>query len=343
MLAHLANPWILARMVLGVCAAALATVAAIGSLRVLSGYRSNAPPDERTLALERQSELVATALSVAFTLELLAAVLTVLASDRLAGSIRGAMCAFGVFGSNRWGSVALRASIFASAGCTAWLATRRVDVRLRRGSLVRMLAALALVVTVLVYADLATSAAYFFGLDMNVVASCCSVFVDTSRVGAEVALDAHARTRELVIAAALVLAALTSGVALARRASGTTGFATGVLGVAAGVLALRAVTNVVAPYVYESPAHQCPYCLLHAQAAPPGPVLLASLGVAFMLGVASLAVVALLRRPGARTAATDVLARIGRASAVAWSVVLVSALWPIAQYRLASGTFDLFR
>src|SRR4051812_48660132 len=103
MLMHLANPWILARLALGLAAALLATVAAVGAVGIFARYRDDAAPDERALALERRSELLATTLTLAFTLELGAALLTVLASDRLAGSIRGAMCAFGVFGSSPWG------------------------------------------------------------------------------------------------------------------------------------------------------------------------------------------------------------------------------------------------
>ena len=97
MLTHLANPWILARMVLGVAACALAATAGFGAVGVFLRYNASGPPDERTLVLERRSELVAVTLQVAFVLELAASVLTIVAADRMAGSIRGAMCAFGVF------------------------------------------------------------------------------------------------------------------------------------------------------------------------------------------------------------------------------------------------------
>src|SRR4051812_5996483 len=116
-MAHFANPWILARTVLGLLATLLSVVAALGAMRIFVRYRAGGAPDERTLELERQSELLGTVLTVAFTLEIFAALFTVIASDQLSGSIRGAMCAFGVFGSNAWGGRALGASIAASAAC----------------------------------------------------------------------------------------------------------------------------------------------------------------------------------------------------------------------------------
>ncbi len=341
--AHLANPWILARITLGLLATALSLVAAVSAARIFVRYRSTGAPDERTLELERQSELLGTVLSVAFTLEIFAAVFTVVASDRLAGSIRGAMCAFGVFGSNRWGARALAASIGASAACAAWLGTRSVDVRLRRGSLVRSLAGLALVVTGFVLADAWSSVKYFFGLDLDVVATCCSVFVDTARVGGEVGRETRARFLELAIAGTTALAAVTAGIMLARRASPARGIASAVLGVGGAALAMRVATDVIAPYVYETPNHRCPYCLLHASAAPAGPALLAGIALAFLTGVAALAVLPHLRRAGARAAALDVLERLGRWQVVAWVVVLIAGAWPILRYGLETGTFQLFR
>jgi hypothetical protein len=343
MLAHLANPWILARLALGAGAAVLAAIAAVAAVGVLRFYRTEAPADERTLTLERRSELMATTLSLAFGLQIAAATLTVLASDRLAGSIRGAMCAFGVVGSSRWGARAVQLSLVSAMACAAWLATRRVDVRLQRGSLVRSLAALALVVTALLGADLAASAAYFLGLDLDVVATCCSVFVDAPSAGRGAIGDAGARTWSLVGGAAAAGLALGAGVLLARRATIGRGLAVAALGLVGGVVTLRAVTDVVAPYVYEAPNHRCAYCLLRHESAPAGPVLLAALLLAELCGAGAFAVVPLVRKRGAQRAALDVLERIGRASAVAWALVLVAGAYPIVRYALSTGTLRLFR
>ena len=115
------------------------------------------------------------------------------------------------------------------------------------------------------------------------------------------------------------------------------------LGVAGGALALRAVTDVVAPYVYETPDHRCPYCLLHGEAAPAGPIVLAGVAIAFLTGVAALAVLFQTRREGARVAAFEVLRKIGAMQAAAWSAVLVAGAYPIVRYGLVSGTWQLFR
>lgn len=342
-MSHLANPWILARLVLGVLATLLSVAAGVGAVRILLRYRAEGAPDERTLELERQSELIGTVLSVAFTLEIFAAVFTVIASDRLSGSIRGAMCAFGVFGSNPWGARALAGSIAGASACAAWLGTRSIDSRLRRGSLVRSLAGLALLVSACVAADTWASVRYFFGLDLDVVATCCSVFVDSTSANGGVIGHAGERYLELAIAGGAAAIAVFAGVMLARKASAPRGVLMSILGVAGGAFALRAVTDVIAPYVYETPNHQCPYCLLHGDAAPAGPLLLAGIAVAFLTGVATLAVLPQMRRAGAQNAAREVLERLGRMQAVAWAVVLVAGAYPVLRYGVVAGTWELFR
>jgi len=344
MLPHLANPWILARIVLGIVVAALAWVSAAGALRILAQYRDSAYADERTLQLEQQSELLATVLSVAFALQLVASVFTVLLSDRLAGSIRGAMCAYGVFGSNAWGATALGASLLAAVGSTAWLAIRRVDVRLRRGSLVRTLAGGSLAVTALVTWDLAATLRYLFGLDLEVVATCCSVFVDrtgTAERGSSAALTTllgQLGPASLAGVCALLLAAWAW-----RRTSALSSFAMGTVGLAAAWLAWSPIVSVIAPYVYETPDHRCPYCLLHREAWPAGPLVLGAWFVALLLSSAAIAVSAQFARPGARSAASDVVRRLAFSSVCAWLVLGVAGAAPALRYRWISGTFDLFR
>lgn len=337
----LSHPWILARLITGLVAVALATAAAVGAARIFLHYHADAPPDERTLALERQSELVATTLTLAFTVQLFAALLTVLTADRLAGSLRGAMCAYGVLHSHRWGTAALLSSLAAAAGCTAWLATRRVDIRLRRGSLVRTLAGLALGVTGLSYIDLFVNSRFFLGLDFDIVASCCSVFVDSPANSTNG--DAKSRTIELIAAGFGTVAALVTGAMLARRPTGRRGVVAGAMGLGGGYIALRAVIDVVAPYAYESPYHRCPYCLLHLDVGIAGPILLGALSVGVLSSVAALAVVPLLNRPGARAAALQVLARIGWIQSGSWAVAIVTGAWPMVRYAMVTGTFQLFR
>ncbi len=343
MFAHLASTWILSRILLGFAASAIAAIGAFGALTILRAYRAEGPSDERTLLLERRSELVSTALQLALGLQLAAALMTVVVSDRLAPSIRGAMCAFGVVGSNVWGARALGTSLVAASVCVAWLTTYRVDTRLRRGSLVRTLSWGALAATCAVFADAIASANYLLRLDLGVVATCCTVFVDAAHGSATDLADGHGRLREIGMAAVATVAGIVASIALARRASAGRGLLAGAIGLVGAALSLRAVVDVVAPYAYERPSHRCAYCLLRGEGGAAGVLLLVGLAIAFLCGVAALAVVPLLRREGARNATLSVLSKLGRTSALAWILVAVAGAWPILHYRVVSGTFDLFR
>ena len=315
----------------------------MGAVGALAGYRATAAPDERTLALERRSELVAAALSAAFTAELAAAVLTVLAAHGLAGSIRGAMCAYGVVASSRWGHPALAASLAASVGCAAWLGVHRVDARLPQGSLVRLTSALALGVVPLVLLDTLVGARFLTGLDLDAAATCCSVALDARSAGS----GPGGGTAPVVVAVTGItaaLAALGAAVALARRPSGGRALSLALLTPAAAWAAVRAAADVVSPYTWELPQHRCVYCLLRPEAAPAGPLLWAALAAATLSGAAVWGVAPVLRRGAvARRAAAEVLGEIGRVSAVAWAVALAAGLWPVVHYAWAYGTLALWR
>lgn len=334
------QPWVLARLLLGATALLLAVVASAGAARVLSGWHLEAPADARTLRLEREGELLGALLDAAFALALLGSLLTVVAADRLAPSLRGAMCAYGVVHTGSGGAQALTVSLLAALGCAAWRGARAVDLRLPRGTLLRPLAAGALGLTALLAFDLTLSGRFLLGLDFTVVASCCTRVVDAAR---QETGDGAAPWRTLALALASGLLAMLSHARLWRNPSALAGLLAGALGLLAAGLSGAALSRVAAPFVFETPAHPCAYCLLHSEAQPLGLALLLAWSAAGLTAARTLGVAWAARREGARKTAEALLREESPRGALLWAVTLGALLAPLARYATLTGGLGLFR
>src|SRR6187549_3460590 len=99
---NLLEPWVLLRIVAGLVAFLLFARGALTARRVLRRF-DVARATEGQLALEKQMELASTFVRVGAVVEVLVLLLSALGADRLSRGVRGAMCAYGVFGANEWG------------------------------------------------------------------------------------------------------------------------------------------------------------------------------------------------------------------------------------------------
>lgn len=179
---NLLEPWVLLRMVAGLVA--LLLCAAATARKVLRHFDVQRAT-EGQLALERQLELAATFVRVGAVVQVLALVLSVLGADRMSRAVRGAMCAYGVFGANAWGfrSLAATGLVALVAGVVAQVYA--FDARVRSLDLARPLARLTLVMAPLAAVDLALAGEFLLRLDLTAVASCCSVQLDPVAAGGE--------------------------------------------------------------------------------------------------------------------------------------------------------------
>ena len=356
LLANLANPWLLSRLLASIASIALGVYALVVAVRVMrvlpAGARGVALLErsgERVLAVERRAELVAALVQVGLAVAVTNLVLLVLAGDRLSASIRGAMCAYGVFGSSDWGFRALGASIAAALACATWLALHRFDLALERPLLVRTKFAALLVVVPLVVLDGGLFAAFALDLDFQVVASCCSVALDDAAAGYSAMQSAPLREGAALVAAAI--AALAATAALLARRGAAFSWAASALGVGAAVAAIPAILWFVAPHAYETPHHICPFCLFRPEAGGLGFPLFGAIFVG-LAGALSLGVTELAARKARRLGATlspDLAAtiatsrrRLGAFTAVAWASALVLAVLPVARYAFVTGGASLF-
>lgn len=341
MIRNLLDPWILSRLVMGISVSVLLAHAVHVALQVLRHWRVG-ETGEGQVALERRAELVATIVQTALVIAIGSLALTVLVADRLTGSIRGAMCAWGVLSSVDGGFTAVGTSALAAAACALWVILHRLDVRLRLPRLTRAKFLALFVVAPIVWLDLLATGRFALGLDFSVVASCCSTTLDSGGAALGAAGVGHARTALALAALASAVAAI-GGAAWTNRAPRTAAaWTTAVSSLVAFALSLPAVLYYVAPHVYETPRHLCPFCLLRSDVGGIGWFLFAAIFLGTVLG-AGLGVVEAARRASGDSEETSAFERsLARWVAAAWTTALVVAIYPVARFAIQSHGASLF-
>ncbi len=335
------NLWLLARVLQTAVAAALCVAGGILGFQVARRWRPG-QSSEAQLALERQAELAASVLQVALLLEILGLGLAVFVADHLVGSIRGAMCAFGVLASAPMGFPSLLASALTALVCGWWVVLHRFDLRLEAPVLTRRKFLALLPVAAFAVADLGLALAFAWQLDFKVIASCCSVWVDAAVV------QHHAGARLLAPGPAAVLglaAVVVAGGVSARtwrRPTRGAALGAGAGSAVASVAVWPAILTVVAPHILGTPTHLCPFCLLHAQGGGLGWPLFGALLLASING-AGLGLIELQRPAVAEPASLEAMERtLGGWAALAWLAVLVCGAVPVARYWLQAGGVTVF-
>jgi hypothetical protein len=341
MFTNFLNLWILARVIQAGVATALCVIGVVLGLRIARDWTPG-QSSERQLALERQAELVASVMQVTLILEVLGLGLSLFVTDHLVGGIRGAMCAFGVLASTSTGFHGLFVSILTAMACGLWVVLHRFDLRIETPVLTRRKFAWLVPVGILAATDFALLIAFAWQLDFEVVASCCSVWVDAAVVNAQAGQWMLSPIwAGLIGFVAASFAAMTSAAAgrWEGRAIALTACGASVL---ACVAAIPAVLGVVAPHVLGTPTHFCPFCLFHSQGGGLGWPLFSSIFVGSVTGI-GLGVVELNR--GALEDVQPVIEMrriLGRWSAAAWLVALGCGAFPVARYWLQSGGATVF-
>ncbi len=336
---NLFQPWILLRLASAITIAVLFVRASTTGLRVVRHF-DVARSSEGQLALERRLELAATYARVAAIAAAFDLALGVLTADRLSQSLRGAMCAYGVFGASPYGMLALGLSIGLALAGGLLAQLHAFDARLPRLDLAKPLAALTLVVAPLAIAHAAAAALFLLDLDLTATASCCSLELD----GPEGALGALStgtpRAGISALGAGVVLVAAIAAVLVARRPTrGKLGLAAAVA-LAAGVLGSAAVVLGVAPHAFEAPHHLCPFCLLRFDVHGIGYALFGAIYLALVWSLGA-GVSGLAARAQSPTLERFTRERLRR-SAIAWAVALLLGAAPVLRYAWVTGGTFLF-
>jgi hypothetical protein len=342
---NLLHPTLLARVLAGVAALALTGRAALVGARVLRSPRHPGDaaegPSEDAIALERRAELAATLVQAAMVFQLINAVLSVVAADRLSASVQGAMCAFGVLDLGASGFLMLGVTAASALACALWLAIHRYDLRLPAATLSGLKWRALFAVAPLLALDLALTLRFALSLDLSVVASCCA-----SQLDPELAASLGARVALPKVAFGVSLGGALGCALLAWRMQRHEGRGLSALlaagAVAVGVSSVPAIMGFVAPHAYGSPVHTCPFCLLHADVWGVGWPLFAALFAGVALGLIP-GLVALLSRVSGEHAHARALSRdAARFAGYAFASLFVLELAPVVHYLVQSGGVSVF-
>ena len=337
---NLLEPWVLLRLVAGLVACLLFARGAMTAQKVLRHFDVKRAT-EGQLALEKQIELGATFVRIGAVVQVLALVLSALGADRMSRGVRGAMCAYGVFGANEWGfrSLAVTGGVALFAAVIAQVYA--FDSRVRALDLARPLAVMTLVVFPMSVMDLACAAEFLGKLDLTVVSSCCSVQLDPVAAAGE----GFATGPRLLATALAVLGTCASiGAAVLAWRSPTKArvMAAAVITLVSLPAALAASVLEVAPHAFEVPHHVCPFCLLRSDVLAIGYPLYGALFLAATWGIGAGVSAVLARGAAARDALAPFARQVLRRGAIAWALALIIAIAPIARFAIVSGGASLF-
>jgi hypothetical protein len=336
---NLLEPWVLLRLAAGLVALVLFGRAAHTSQKVLRHFDVRRAT-EGQLALEKQIDLAATFSRVAAVAQALGLVLTAGAADRLSHGVRGAMCAYGVFGAHPSGFRALGATAIVALAAAIVTQLYAFDARVRSLDLARPIALVTCAMAPLAAIDFMLTAEFFLGIDLSVVASCCSVQLDAVMPGGE----PHANgPRVLLTAIAIIgaLASITVALFAARSPKRPRVIAAGIVSLLTLPAALAASVLEVAPHAFEVPTHRCPFCLLKTDVLGMGYPLFGALFLA-VAWAGGAALSAALSRPSASGALDLFAPRRLRLGAAAWAIALAVGAAPVARFALVTNGASLF-
>lgn len=258
----LITPAIVALQILALCVISALVLASGVAWRIMRYWDINSG-SALQIRLERQTYLISTLLGFAMGAELLSLLLFVQTAEHISSQFVGAMCATGVLNINRFGFPTLLLKLALCFLAVLWLALHWVDskgydyplVRVKYGLLLLFIAPLAL-------AEGMIQSAFFLGLNPEVITSCCGSMFSSESQGVAAQLAGWSVRPALILFYGTGLLLLLIGLGLRRSLQLAWLFAaTSVLGF---VIAIAAIISFISLYVYESPQHHCPFCLLKA-------------------------------------------------------------------------------
>ena len=327
----LLHPPVLALLLISVLVAAGLVLATPFALRVVRRW-DLASGSEAQVRLERGTYLVSTGVALVLLAQTLSLGLFVFVAEGLSTQITGAMCATGTLNANAFGFPTLALKVLLFFGAAAWLAVDRLDREGVDYPLVRGKYALLLALTPLALAEATLQLLYFALLSPEVITSCCgSLF---SAEGAGVAAEVAALPAAPAMVAFYLAGALVVVLAARTWRSARGGVALGVAAALAFAVALAGVVSFVSVYVYESPHHHCPLCLLKGGYDYLGYPLYGVLFAGTACALAAAVSGPFARIPSLAQAAPPRASRCAGAAAVLLGVFYLLATWAVLRSNL---------
>lgn len=264
----LLNSWSITLVVISAAALFLSGGTVRTAIRILWHWDIEADT-ARQIQLEYETWLSALLMEYGMVLQLVSLLLLVLAADRYAQVLIGAMCATGAFLANDYGVPLLLVKIVGIFLYGFWIVLHRLDMSSEFLPLTKIKFWYALFLAPLLVLDMILLLLYLTQLQPDIITSCCGVvFGQASGDGKNLVGPVPVR---LVMALFYGLAGLLFGLSLVLlKKTGTTalfgekrtGIVFGLLWLLFFMLSLLVITAVTSSYIYRMPFHRCPFDIL---------------------------------------------------------------------------------
>lgn len=225
---------------------------------------------EQQIRLEEEVYLGGVLVEFGFVVQLLSAIMLVLAADYFSTILVGAMCATGALTANSYGVPALLVKLLSLFFSSAWLVCHKLDMSSEYYPLIRTKYLLLFFMVPLLILDCTLIILYLYNLEPDIITSCCGVLFSTQTNDGFNLLSIMPSTGMLLMYSTLVLAVALTTWHQSRRGDGrifcrtTSGLGTIVLWGIFYFFSLVVITVFTSPYVYAMPHHRCPFDLLKA-------------------------------------------------------------------------------
>ena len=218
---------------------------------------------EIQLNLERKTYLISTLLAYAFGFELLSFFLYVFTADQIHIFFVGAMCAAGSLYANDYGYPTLIVKLFNFLLAGIWLILNYVDNKGYDYPLIKTKCFFLLLLVPLILLETFLQANYFLRLKPNIITSCCGTLfsTDTFVLPSEMGFFSSIRTKATFYATIL----LTVGTGAFYFLKGKGAYLFSAASALAFAVSVVSILSFITPYIYELPAHHCPFCILQKE------------------------------------------------------------------------------
>ncbi|WP_020677450.1 hypothetical protein [Geopsychrobacter electrodiphilus] len=255
------HPGVLALLVGGLVSLLMLSYGALLGLQVARRWNPEGAEAEQ-LELERRSWLVAVLVRWAIIFEALSLLLFIYTVEVIHPMFVGAMCATGTLNANPigWHLIWIKLLLFLLG--SFWMVVNHLDLQLPSAPLTRLKFLALLPLLPLVYADLYLTCSYFFGLEPEVITSCCGALFSSGGSGLAAEMTSFP-LRPMIIIFYLV-SVLFALLLLVCRYASWRGWRTllALNALAFGAVALASVVSFISVYYYQLPSHHCPFDLL---------------------------------------------------------------------------------
>ena len=246
---------VLGSLTISVIIFCLLIIAAVSAYNILRRWDFSSST-EAQYRLEKSNFFISLAVKSSFYIKLFLFLYFFYILQMLSDHLPGAMCAAGVVNANIFGAVTIFFQILTLFTGGLWIYMDRYDLRSKCYDLTLKKQQLFIIFFIFIIFELLSTILFFYQIDLNMVVQCCSIIYG---IGGEVQQGPiKLYPFEYPLYLGLVFA-VTVVVDIFKR-----DYLTIISNILFLFISFLAIVHFYSPYIYQLPAHHCPYCLLQA-------------------------------------------------------------------------------